>query len=682
MAEANSVIGALRVVLGADTAALDKGLKDAQGSLASFAKSVTSIAAGIGLEKMLEGFVSSSVAAIKAGIELGDQLNKMSQKAGLSVEELSKLKFAAELSDVSIEALGKSLGKLSKALVAAGSDASSQAGRAFAALGVEVKNADGSLRGSSDVLSDIAEKFSTYRDGAEKTSLAIALFGKAGASLIPLLNQGADGLRDASEEAEKFGLVLDKKTALAAESFNDNLKRLDSIKQGLFVTISARLLPALEQLSQEFLETKKNSTFTADAADFVTSAIKFLSGEILLAIQAFRNLGSEIGALKTFLTTNISSIDDLKAAWNKWGDTIADNEKKLQVIRNSLNEVFKDQNGNQATSNWTNETLALRGLSREVVTYGETWKSAAPIVGESITAAKGALDKFIDSQSKGLAAQQAEIQTFGALAGTKEALRIQLQALSIAQANNTAITATQQAALDAIKNKALEYGQALAGLQLTQQNLTPAQLFQQEQTKIQALFDAGKISAETYGNAMQAAAEKANATWGQAGASIAGSFATISAAFGKENKAMAKAAQIFGAIQATISMFTGAAKALELPFPANLAAMAAVLAKGATLVAQIRSQSVPTGFKTGGSFTVGGSGGADSQPVQFMATPGEQVDVWRPGEAGGDPRRGSGDATIVNVAMPIAATREAFRSLIDGINDMTRDGYRLNVVPA
>jgi len=41
------------------------------------------------------------------------------------------------------------------------------------------------------------------------------------------------------------------------------------------------------------------------------------------------------------------------------------------------------------------------------------------------------------------------------------------------------------------------------------------------------------------------------------------------------------------------------------------------------------------GFKTGGSFRVGGSGGADSQLMQFRATPGEMVDIRRPGQDAG-----------------------------------------------
>jgi len=44
--------------------------------------------------------------------------------------------------------------------------------------------------------------------------------------------------------------------------------------------------------------------------------------------------------------------------------------------------------------------------------------------------------------------------------------------------------------------------------------------------------------------------------------------------------------------------------------------------------------SVLKGFATGGSFTVGGSGGTDSQLVAFRATPGESVSINRPGQGG------------------------------------------------
>lgn len=50
--------------------------------------------------------------------------------------------------------------------------------------------------------------------------------------------------------------------------------------------------------------------------------------------------------------------------------------------------------------------------------------------------------------------------------------------------------------------------------------------------------------------------------------------------------------------------------------------------KGTTITTR---SAIPTGFSTGGSFKVGGSGGVDSKLVQFRATPGEMVDVRRPG---------------------------------------------------
>src|SRR4051812_35876508 len=213
-----SVIGALRVVLGADTAALDKGLADSQSKLAAFGSAMS-----IGMAAVAAAVAVAAVkigASVKDVIDTADKLNKVSQSTGLTVEQLSKLSYAADLADVPLEALSKSVGKLSKAMVEAGGDATSQAARAFTAMGVAVKNQDGTLRSSADVLSDIAGKFENYKDGAEKTALAIALFGKAGASMIPLLNLGKEGIKDAGDEAQRFGWVLDKQTTAAAEAFN------------------------------------------------------------------------------------------------------------------------------------------------------------------------------------------------------------------------------------------------------------------------------------------------------------------------------------------------------------------------------------------------------------------------------------------------------------------------------
>lgn len=76
------------------------------------------------------------------------------------------------------------------------------------------------------MLGDVAELFSLLPDGANKTALAVKLFGRSGAELIPLLNQGKEGLAEFDKLASDLGLTLDKETGKAAEDFNDNLTKL------------------------------------------------------------------------------------------------------------------------------------------------------------------------------------------------------------------------------------------------------------------------------------------------------------------------------------------------------------------------------------------------------------------------------------------------------------------------
>lgn len=160
--------------------------------------------------------------------------------------------------------------------------------------------------------------------------------------------------------------------------------------------------------------------------------------------------------------------------------------------------------------------------------------------------------------------------------------------------------------------------------------------------------------------------------WAQSQAAqlkTADTFFTDLAQLSKSNNsklaAIGKAAAISKAIIDTYTAATGAYAALaSIPYVGpylGAAAAAAAVAAGLANVAAIRSQ--PTGFKTGGEFMIGGSGGPDSQMVMFKGSPGEQVQVRTPeqvrkgdpgaNQAAGD--QGSGGNTnlrIVNVMDP------------------------------
>jgi hypothetical protein len=660
-----AIIGSLRVILGADTAALEKGLKDSQSSLAAFGSAVAT------------GMAAAAVAVAAAGAAIGvamrntindmDQLAKTSQKIGVPVEQLSSLAYAADLSDVSFEALSKSVAKLNKAMVEAAAKPTSEAANAFRALGVSVTDSSGRLKSSDAVMADIAGKFEGLKDGAGKTAVAMAIFGKAGADLIPLLNGGRDSLKEMNAEAETFGAIVSTKAAKEAEAFNDNITRLGYAVKGVFVQAVSSVLPTLVEVSNRMVDTAKNSGILQVAVDAVSTAMKGLVTGGVIVGAVFKSLAEYISTVSSALSMVLKG--EFAAAFSAVKGGVSGITENATAAFGTIDNLWK---GQQAGAE------AAAASTQKAATAQKDFNFAA-------LGGKNAVDQFIASQMKGLAGQQAEIQTFGMLAGAKEAAKLQLQALTIAQQNNTTISAAQQLQLDLLKQKTTDYAMTLAGLQLAQANLTPAQLFQQEQMKIQALFDAGKISAETYGAAMQKVAENANATWAQAGESMAGSFAQIAGAFGKESKGMAVAAKVFGVIQGTISMFTGAAKALELPFPANLAAMATVLAKGASLVASIKSQSVPSGLAMGGAFRVpGGVGGGDKVPFQAMLEPGELVEVSS-NRAGGY-QSGTVDGGKSQAGGPRSVTLQGFmwgrdqmRDLFDFLNEGMRDGHKLDV---
>jgi hypothetical protein len=240
---------------------------------------------------------------------------------------------------------------------------------------------------------------------------------------------------------------------------------------------------------------------------------------------------------------------------------------------------------------WSSQALALKNLSKEVEIYGADFaKVQAPVIA-SATAQKDALDKFLISQAKATAGRQAEADSIGKTVGEQEKLKIAYQAEAIALAANIPLTDARRAAITAAGDAAALAAMKVAGAQAAVAAMNPTQQFEFQMTQLQQLYDAGVITLETYNERQKQIAESAGATWNQAGASIAGSFATIAGAFGKESSGMAKAAQVFGVIQGTISMFTGAAKALELPFPANIAADGGGARQGRALVASASSRS-------------------------------------------------------------------------------------------
>lgn len=186
-------------------------------------------------------------------IELGDELNDLRQKTGIGVQALSALKTAGELNGVGFEQLQVSLKKFG-VVVSSAAHGSKEAEGAFKAAGVTLRNGlDGSVKNSSQLIFELANRFEKMKDGPDKAAIAVKLFGRAGADLIPLLNQGG-------EEIQKFGLRISDDFAKRSDQFNDSLTIMSLQAKQVGVDIIEGLLPSLQEIANVFTSTESDET--------------------------------------------------------------------------------------------------------------------------------------------------------------------------------------------------------------------------------------------------------------------------------------------------------------------------------------------------------------------------------------------------------------------------------------
>lgn len=243
----------------------------------------------------------AAVAAIRSTITAMDDMSKAAQRANLPTEDFSRLAHAASLADVPINDLQGSLGKLAKAQGEA-LKATSQQARVFEALGISVKNADGSLRSTKDVFFDFADQFKDFKGSPEIVAAGMHIFGRSFQTLIPLLKDGSDGLREAGEEADRLGITLSTEAGQQAELFNDNLTRLKVGVQGLVQSVAIELLPKLIELTDKLLEVTKDGSAAKDMARLLATAFDLVAGATSFLYTRLDGVGKVIEGLTTGFT--------------------------------------------------------------------------------------------------------------------------------------------------------------------------------------------------------------------------------------------------------------------------------------------------------------------------------------------------------------------------------------------
>lgn len=202
------------------------------------------LAAGAGLA--IVKFGKDSVDAFK---NVGFATLSMQRRIGGTPESVSRLNFALHESGIQAETAQKGFGIFEKNLAGAATS-SQKSGLMVKQLGFEFRDAHGHVKPMSDILPQVADRFAKMPAGAEKTALAMKLFGKSGADLLPFLNKGSVGIAELERESDRLGHTLSGKDLDAIKENKKAHREWNAAVEGVKIQFGSQLLPILNQFMQ------------------------------------------------------------------------------------------------------------------------------------------------------------------------------------------------------------------------------------------------------------------------------------------------------------------------------------------------------------------------------------------------------------------------------------------------
>lgn len=277
--------------------------------------------------------IAALAAGAKSAIDYADKLNDLSKRTGIAVETLGGLGYAAKTAGVDIDSVAKGVGKMQQALYEAATG-NKEMSTLFKGLGIDISKGMGDVEGTLLKLSD---RFSSMSNPTEKAALAMKVFGKAGAELIPLLDEGSEKLGKMIDDQKRYGGVT-AETAAAADQFNDTVAKLEMLAGSMYRQLAEKLLPTLQGIAEVFLSFKEKGSDFSTFGEAVSAVLKAVAAGALTAKYFMEELGRELGALSAaavqFMTGNF------KAAKQIMAENAADIGRGKALLGERLAKIF------------------------------------------------------------------------------------------------------------------------------------------------------------------------------------------------------------------------------------------------------------------------------------------------------------------------------------------------------
>lgn len=326
--------------IGGFTGPMSQAERQASKSSKNIQSSFKSMATAIGAS------LATATAALSYYVQksnhAADESIKAAQKAGISVESFTGLAFVADLAGVNMEGFTGAMVKLNKALGEASVGSAEQLA-SFRALGISVKDSEGNIRTADKVLVDLADKFSKMPDGVDKTAMAMKVFGKSGAEMIPFLNGGSVAIKELITLAQDLGVVIGEEQAKKAEQFNDSLTVLSYAAKGAGNRIANALLPSLNDLVGVVIDYSKEANKASGNTKGLQEVFRGVTAFAIRSATAVANVTRAVYAMYQMGSAIASG--NFKDAVKIYNDVVATNEAATATSKKMAANVLSGASG-------------------------------------------------------------------------------------------------------------------------------------------------------------------------------------------------------------------------------------------------------------------------------------------------------------------------------------------------
>lgn len=322
-------------------------------------------------------------------VTTADDLNSLSQQTGVSTDEIQKMKYAADLVDVSFEDISGALKKMKPKM--------DDSNETFKKLGVEIRNSDGSLRDVTSVFYDAIDALSKIENETERDQVAMDLFGKSADSLAGVIDDGGAALKEYGKEAEDLGVIMSQDTLDALSETNDTIDKLKANLGGTLAKIGADiasiLAPALEKAASFIGKiTEKLRALTPAQQETIMkilgvvaaiAPVLIIGGKIISGIGTLVSvIGTVVGVLGGPLTIAIAAaVAAGVLLYNNWDKVKAFAQKLWNGIKTAFQNIKS-----AIVDTWNNVKSATT----------TAWNNIKEGISNGITNAKTTVTNIID----------------------------------------------------------------------------------------------------------------------------------------------------------------------------------------------------------------------------------------------------------------------------------------------